>query len=170
MTARYPLPPGEDPDADRPRRQLFRNIFLKFQSKKLPCSVVIPNEGRRVTDKSQWIVEALDLYEAQLVRYATWVLQDAEIAKDVVQETFLRLCREEPSKIGGHLAQWLFTVCRNLAFDIRKKEARMTPIGDIEIADTAKSDCAEVPGEIFRLLDSLPKNQREVVYLKVQGD
>ncbi len=123
-----------------------------------------------MTDKSQWIVEALDLYESQLVRYATWVLRDVEIAKEVVQETFLRLCREEPSNVGGHLAQWLFTVCRNLAFDIRKKEARMTPIGEVEIADVPKADAKETAGEIFRLLDNLPKNQREVVYLKFQCD
>jgi len=123
-----------------------------------------------VTDKSQWIVDALDLYETQLLRYATWVLRDVEVAKEVVQETFLRLCREERSKLGGHLAQWLFTVCRNLAFDIRKKEARMTPIGEVEIADVPKTDAKEAAGEIFRLLDSLPKNQREVVYLKFQCD
>ena len=123
-----------------------------------------------MTDKSQWIIEALDQYEAQLVRYATWVLRDSETAKEVVQETFLRLCREDPLKLEGHLAQWLFTVCRNLAFDIRKKEARMTPIGDIEIPDVSRTDAKEAAAEILRLLETLPKNQREVVYLKFQCD
>src|SRR5207249_6745136 len=83
--------------------------------------------------ESQWIVEALNLYESALIRYATWMLRDSELARDVVQETFLRLCREESSKLDGHVAPWLFTVCRNLVFDARKREARMTSLGDTEI-------------------------------------
>ena len=120
---------------------------------------------------SQWIVEALELYQAPLIRYAAWILRDPESAREVVQETFLRLCREEgPSRLTGYLAQWLFTVCRNLAFDMRKKEARMTPLGDMQIGVDSGLKQKETAGEIFRMLDSLPKNQREVVYLKFQCD
>jgi RNA polymerase sigma factor (sigma-70 family) len=139
----------------------------------VPCGVVF-NEGenRRVKDTtgSQWIIDALNLYEAALVRYATWVLRDSELAREVVQDTFLRLCREEPSKVSGHTAQWLFTVCRNLAFDTRKKEARMTPLENAEIGIDSNLDRTQAVGEIFRLVEDLPKNQREVVYLKFQCD
>ncbi len=120
--------------------------------------------------KFQWIVDALDLHEAALLRYATWVLRDPELAREVVQETFLRLCREEPSKVGDHLAQWLFTVCRNLAFDTRKREARMTPLENTEIGVETNLEQRETVAGIFRLLEDLPKNQREVVYLKFQSD
>jgi RNA polymerase sigma-70 factor (ECF subfamily) len=120
--------------------------------------------------ESQWIVEALDLYEDALIRYATWVLRDAELAREAVQETFLRLCREEHSKVGGYVAQWLFTVCRNLAFDTRKREARMTPLEETSISVDSKLEQREVVGEIFRFVETLPKNQREVVYLKFQCD
>ena len=121
--------------------------------------------------KSEWIAEALNLYEAQLLRYATWLMGDLETAREVVQETFLRLCKEQrTSKIADYLAQWLFTVCRNLAFDIRKKEARMTPLGDMHIGVDSRLDEKQTAGEIFRMLDRLPKNQREVVYLKFQCD
>jgi RNA polymerase sigma factor (sigma-70 family) len=121
--------------------------------------------------KSEWIAKALDLYEAQLLRYATWLVGDLEIAREVVQETFLRLCKEQhASKIADYLAQWLFTVCRNLAFDVRKKEARMTPLGDMHIGVDSRLDEKQTAGEIFQMLDRLPKNQREVVYLKFQCD
>lgn len=112
----------------------------------------------------------MDLYEDALLRYATWVLRDAELAREVVQETFLRLCREERSKLTGHIAQWLFTVCRNLAFDTRKREARMTPLENAEIGVDSNLEKREAVGEIFRMVESLPKNQREVVYLKFQCD
>jgi RNA polymerase sigma factor (sigma-70 family) len=125
-----------------------------------------------VTDKSesQWIVDALDRHEDALIRYATWILRDPEVAREVVQETFLRLCRENQSKVAAHLVQWLFTVCRNLAFDTRKREARMTPLEDTEIGVDVNLEQKETVGEIFRLVQTLPKNQREVVYLKFQCD
>jgi RNA polymerase sigma-70 factor (ECF subfamily) len=120
--------------------------------------------------ESQWIVEALDLYEDALLRYATWVMRDSELAREIVQETFLRLCRENPAKVEGHVAQWLFTVCRNLAFDTRKREARMTPLQDADIGVDSNLEKKETVGEIFRFVENLPKNQREVVYLKFQCD
>ena len=125
--------------------------------------------------KSTWIVNALDQYESQLVRYATWILGDIEYAREVVQETFLRLCKEQPSRISGHLAQWLFTVCRNLAFDVRKKENRMSPLSDADVKaftprPLAALEQKETMSHVTRILETLPKNQREVIYLKFQCD
>jgi RNA polymerase sigma factor (sigma-70 family) len=120
--------------------------------------------------ESEWIVNALQLHEDALMRYAVWILRDVELAREVVQETFLRLCREDPAKIEGHVVQWLFTVCRNLAFDTRKREARMTPLEDTEIGVDSNLEQKETVGEIFRFVADLPKNQREVVYLKFQCD
>ena len=62
---------------------------------------------------SEFLALALERYEAPLVGYATHILGDVEHARDVVQDTFLKLCREGPGKVRDHLAQWLFTVCRN---------------------------------------------------------
>ena len=121
-------------------------------------------------EKSQWIAEALELHESSLLRYARWILSDLESAREVVQETFLRLCKEDPARVDGYLAQWLFTVCRNLAFDARKKEARMTPLGDTEIAVTPDLDERRTVSQILQVVETLPKNQREVIYLKFQCD
>ena len=52
---------------------------------------------------------------AAVALYATRLLRDAETARDVVQDTFLKLCASEFASIDGHLAEWLFTVCRNRA-------------------------------------------------------
>jgi RNA polymerase sigma factor (sigma-70 family) len=122
------------------------------------------------TTKSQWIVEVLDRYETQLVRYASWILGNTECAREVVQETFLRLCRGDRASISDHLAQWLFTVCRNLAFDVRKKEGRMTPLGDVEIGVATDLEDKQTVNQILQIVETLPKNQREVIYLKFQCD
>lgn len=130
--------------------------------------------------KSTWIVAALERYESHLVRYAKWILGDIERAREVVQETFLRLCKEKPSHIESHLAQWLFTVCRNLAFDVRKKENRMSPLSDADVDALPSKRQGPRPVEaleqkekldqVLQLVDRLPKNQREVILLKFQFD
>jgi RNA polymerase sigma-70 factor (ECF subfamily) len=130
------------------------------------------------TSKSTWIVAALERFERPLVRYAAWILDDGERAREIVQETFLRLCRESEPRIGAHLPQWLFTVCRNLALDVRKKENRMSPLREAEVKEYPSREPKpstvleekETVNEIFRILETLPKNQREVLYLKFQCD
>src|SRR6266700_6017863 len=104
--------------------------------------------------KSQWIVDALDCHEASLVRYANWILGDIESAREVVQETFLRLCKEQQSRVGAYLAQWLFTVCRNLAFDTRKKETRMTPLGHTEVGVAPGLDEKQTVNEILQVVET----------------
>jgi len=46
----------------------------------------------------------------------------------------------------------------------------MTPLLDAEIGVDSNLENREAVGEIFRLVKDLPKNQREVVYLKFQCD
>jgi RNA polymerase sigma factor (sigma-70 family) len=126
------------------------------------------------TPKSDWVAEALELHERPLIRYAKWLLGDLESARDVVQETFLRLCREEPARLEGRLAPWLFTVCRNLALDMRKKAARMASIDNHQFAVACdldeRHDARQALARIHDILETLPANQREVVYLKFQCD
>src|SRR5215813_7475985 len=76
-------------------------------------------------DKAEWIAEALARYEAPLLRFAARLLRDGDRARDTVQETFLQLCEQDRATVEGHLAAWLFRVCRNRALDLRRKETRM---------------------------------------------
>jgi RNA polymerase sigma-70 factor (ECF subfamily) len=119
------------------------------------------------------VCEALDLHERPLIRYAKWLLGDIESARDVVQETFLRLCKEDPVRLEGRVAPWLFTVCRNLALDTRRKNTRLAPLDDAEVPVAydleAQHDARQALDRIVDILDTLPRNQREVVYLKFQG-
>jgi RNA polymerase sigma-70 factor (ECF subfamily) len=122
-----------------------------------------------------WIVGALERYEKRLLRYAAWLLDDADKARDVVQEAFLRLCREDKETVAARLPQWLFTVCRNLAFDLYQKNARTESLDDTQILDAREVAEAiealeqrELVDRILRITESLPRNQREVIYLRFQ--
>lgn len=131
----------------------------------------------RQTDTAEWIHSILERFEGPLVRYAARITGDVERARDVVQETFVRLCAQERGDVGGHEAEWLFTVCRNRALDVQRKERRMTPVGDEAIADCPSSDPSpaaiaerdDAHSHVLRVLDSLPANQQEVIRLKFQN-
>ncbi|MDA7644894.1 sigma-70 family RNA polymerase sigma factor [bacterium] len=71
--------------------------------------------------KSEWLPWVVDRYQGPLIRVAFRITGNLEVAREVVQDTFLRLCRQEQRLVNGQLASWLFTVCRNRALDVLKK-------------------------------------------------
>src|SRR3954454_8070550 len=84
-------------------------------------------------EHGSWVREAVVRFEGPLLLYASRLLGDAETARDVVQDTFLRLCGQDRAAVGDHLAEWLFTVCRNRALDVLRKEHRMTQLKDDQV-------------------------------------
>ena len=105
------------------------------------------------------------------MRYATRLCGDVETARDVVQECFLELCRQRPGDLNGYLRQWLFTVCRNRAFDqLRKKDGRMTTLEGTEplVEPTDTLEQREQTGQVLDRVRELPARQQEVLRLKFQ--
>ena len=124
-------------------------------------------------DEGDWIARAVARHERPLMQYATHLLRDAEAARDVVQETFCRLCRQSPASLDGHLAEWLYTVCRNRAMDVLRKEQRMRLVEMEPPQAPPASRAAEHREEISSVLHAmggLPANQQEVVRLKFQQE
>lgn len=129
---------------------------------------VLPGGGR-----DEFVRAALDRYEADLVRYARRLLGDNDVARDAVQETFLRLCRQEPAAVADRLPEWLYAVCRNHVLDLVRRRRAAEPLADgpptpdpgppesLESADTA--------AQLLGLVDGLPESQREVIHLKFAG-
>ena len=128
------------------------------------------------TPDSSWVPSVLAEYEQPLTRYAAHITGDRERAREVVQDTFLKLLRQKPAQIRDHLAQWLYTVCRNRALDVLRKERRMTGISDAQLqthsgpAVSATLEQEEQLAYILNVLRTLPANQQEVLRLKFQSD
>lgn len=118
---------------------------------------------------------ALARYERPLLGYARRLLRDDEQARDVVQDVFLRLCREPMAIDDPRLKPWLYRVCRNRAIDVLRKERRMRVLDDTERlpTDTPQPDSrAAATDETNRLVAcvrGLPPRQQEVVWLRFQG-
>lgn len=115
-------------------------------------------------------------YESPLVHYVAGLLAgDHERARDVVQDTFLRLCRQDPDPIRKNVKAWLYTVARNRAFDVIRKESRMIPSEtvpespDAHVIDPASlSSRRDQSSELLGMVGELPHNQKEVVLLRFQ--
>src|SRR5947208_14473128 len=123
-----------------------------------------PMPGKLTTDDGPWLRGAVAQFEGPLTLYAARLLGDAEAARDVVQETFLRLCVQDRAAIEPRLAEWLFTVCRNRALDVLRKESRMTQLSDEQVhhclsPDPSPADLAahrESAARVLDLLEGLP--------------
>ena len=132
----------------------------------------------RPADDAEWVRAAVAQFEGPLTQYVRHVLGgDLERARDVVQEAFLRLIGQDRQRDEPHLTEWLYTVCRNLAIDVRRKERRMERLSDAR-ADSAASDAAapverveqdDAMSHVLRSLKELPRNQQECIRLKFQG-
>lgn len=128
--------------------------------------------------ESRWVSSVMTDYEKPLTRYAAHITGDIERAREVVQDTFLKLCHQKPAQIRDHLAQWLYTVCRNRALDVRRKERRMTGLDEDQLQMQSRSGLElsaalekdEQLSDILRILNTLPTNQQEVLRLKFQSD
>jgi RNA polymerase sigma factor (sigma-70 family) len=132
---------------------------------------------RNGTSREVWLRQVVEQYECRLVRFVTRLLAgDVERARDVVQDAFLKLCREDTESVQDHVGPWLFTVCRNRALDIRKKESRMNPLSDVQAASRPSREpnqaetleTRESAGQALKLLASLPDKQQEVIRMKVE--
>ena len=136
-----------------------------------------PSGEDRATES--WIQCAIEQHEGSLLRYAQHFVHDLETARDVVQDTFLQLCRQTNDDIRHRVAQWLFTVCRNRAIDICRKERRMKLAPENQLADqlAEKSDAAmtnpvaaleksEAAEGLLAQISRLPDRQQEVLRLK----
>ena len=133
-------------------------------------------QEKMVESREQFVEKALAEYEGLLIGYAHGIVRDLERARDVVQDTFIRLYQQDREKVQRGLKTWLFTVCRNRALDILRKEKRMVALEDDRAArlegtmasPDRVADWDERVDQVLNSLNRLSDNQREVIQLKFQ--
>ena len=136
----------------------------------------VRGESQSLSERERFIEKALENYESPLIGYAATILNDLELARDVVQEAFIRLCCQDFDLVEKHLKAWLFTVCRNRALDILRKRNRCKPLDDaqwhaIPATGNQPDENADQVERILQLgiyLARLSENQRDVIILKFQ--
>ncbi len=106
-----------------------------------------------------------------------WV-GDADLARDLTQETFLRVHRaRDRYRIGAPVGPWVLTIARRLSIDALRRRAsnksRLTRTGEVPEQAT---ELPEEPTpqwlleEVRSAIDALPESQRLVVRMhKLEG-
>jgi RNA polymerase sigma-70 factor (ECF subfamily) len=84
-----------------------------------------------------------------------------------VQEAFLKLWKAKGDEVDA-VGPWLYTVCRNLAFDVMRKDRRMVIVDSVP-EPVAPPQEAAGQTELAQALAALPPRDQEVVRLKFQS-
>lgn len=98
-------------------------------------------------------VNLYNLNRNKLYASALKIVKDRHATEDIVQEVFLRLYKQDFSKIKDHIDLWLFTVCRNLAIKAYHRQMRVYLLGE--------EKCDEIEDEVLGTpYDSLTSKER----------
>lgn len=144
----------------------------------LIMSLAEPTPGAESSGSSGLPGQAFDQHQAALVRYATRLLGgDRERARDVVQDTYVKLLAQPSGSLDGHVVEWLFTVCRRRSLDVLRKERRVSRFDEGEVERVRSEEprpgrlleAAELHARLLELIGTLPPNQQEVIRLKFQN-
>lgn len=110
-------------------------------------------------------------YATDLYRYAMWICGNDALAKDLVQETFLRAWRAIGSLKSDKAAKsWLITILRReYARTFERKVPKFTDIDSVVVADEEELDPADrLERKLLRKgMASLPRKYREPILLQV---
>ena len=119
----------------------------------------------------------VDRYRGPVVRLAYRLTHDADEAKDIAQDAFLRAFRRlEDFRPERPFARWLFVIARNASLDTirrrRRAAAMVAESGEI-VLDLGPEDVALRNDEAARIhvaLEALPAKYRNVLELYYLSD
>jgi RNA polymerase sigma-70 factor (ECF subfamily) len=106
-------------------------------------------------------------------RYLCRFIGQAETARDLTQEVFLRVSRSgSPRAQAGVAAElghraWIFTIARNLALNhVRDTQRRPATSGSDGLADASRPATQELAASLNQALAALPDIDRDVFLLR----
>lgn len=110
----------------------------------------------------------IHVYTSPLIRYCTAIMCNAEEAKDVVQETFIKAYEKRrlfQSKTS--LNAWLYRIAYTTAIDtLRKRERRAKLIPFVAKAESNNSQSG-ISEPLYRILISLSVKERTLLFGRV---
>lgn len=120
------------------------------------------------------LTELVRRYQGPLVGYLTGIVKDAERARDLSQETFLRVFRHaERYRTSSRFTTWLYHIARNVARDeLRTRQRRPQLCANEEGLAGAPAHDPSHPERlaqrelVLRALGELPERDRQLIVLR----
>lgn len=130
--------------------------------------------------------ELLSRYQGKIFNYILFIVRNQELAEDIFQETFVKAIvtmQQGRYTADGKFGAWITRIAHNLVIDsfrqersentISNDETEVDLLNDADLCD----DNVEMQMindqtliDVRRLVDALPDNQREVVYMRYYQD
>ncbi len=129
----------------------------------------------------------LHRYKDRIFSYLMTLLKNKKIAEDVFQDAFFKIIKTLKSgkyNEEGKFLPWAMRIAHNLAIDHFRKDKKMPTIGqsnttgdddEFDIFSVVKMEEPtvedkmvdnQIKNDVVKLLDHLPDEQREIVYLR----
>lgn len=102
---------------------------------------------------SEQLLNEILNYESKIFRFYTGQNLTKEEAEDLQQETLCRIYESLPGFRGvSSLGTWIYSICKNVLFEHRRKQFRTVPLGETEIPVPDKTEYIDFQ----TMVDSLP--------------
>ncbi len=138
----------------------------------------------RIRDKDEYALEELmQIYSPVMLRIAETITGSIELAREVVQDIFIRLWRQGPDlSIQVSIKKYLWGAVRNQAMNTSRYEQvrHQTSASLLELAKYAprisvnpalqEIEATELLGQMEKILNNVPKQCREIFLLHHRDD
>lgn len=118
---------------------------------------------------SEYLGELLDRYSLMVYGVALKYLKDVELAKDAVQQIFLKVIDTIPNQQITYFKSWLFIVTKNHCFMQLRKKNNNYPIDNLHLVEEDLSEEKKEKEDQIKLLerglDHLSEEQKKCIQL-----
>jgi len=141
--------------------------------------------GRYLAGSQSALESLIRRHKNRVFAYILMIVKEKELAEDLFQDTFIKVIntiRTGSYKEEGKFIQWVMRIAHNLIIDHFRKSKRIPTIenrDDSDIFEKVRIPVESVEERIIteqihqdvkKLIDYLPKEQREVLVMRHYGD
>ena len=141
--------------------------------------------GKYLSGNEKSLEKLIFRHKRKVYSYIMMVVKDDQLADDIFQDTFIKVIntiRSGSYKEEGKFIQWAMRIAHNLIIDHFRKSKRIPTIenrDDYDIFEKVRIPVESVEERIIteqihkdvkKLIDYLPKEQREVLVMRHYGD
>ena len=126
----------------------------------------------------QDIEKIYEEYFKTINKYLFCLTHNKDIAEELTQETFYKAVQKIESYDGKYpIAAWLCKIAKNLWYDLCRKNKKIRVLNEEELLNIQDSTILEnlvishyEKMSLYKKLQNIDKNSREVVYLRITGE
>jgi len=113
-------------------------------------------------------------YAKDVYRFSFWLSGNADDAKDITSETFVKVWTSAPEIRSASVKAYLFTIARNIFLQTKRKKGLFSPLNDDAADEIILPDRnAEIRSELevtLQAMQSLSEIDRTILIMRAQDE